>query len=228
MLQAAITIHKPPIMSTQASHFLRLPAELRLMIYERVLDGPRESTILTHSLAYVSDQVSEEIMPILLRQFSGFFWTAIPCDEEWYLALQPRKKIWRLRLANVSELPLDTVPTLHTKVSFHLLVGRRVVTFDSLFNRLHLYGGLTIGCSFRLDKQDRQDGVKRLVSSKAHHRDDCDYSAIWFERGRAGAPGMNKTLTKRVWNQQWNGGGRRGPLTAWMCKFFSSQPCERG
>ena len=180
--------------------------------------------MLKHSLSYVSDQVSEEVMPILLRQFSGFFWTAIPCEEEWYLALQPRRKIWRLRLTNVSEMPLDTVPTIHTKVSFHLLVGRRVVTTGNLSARLlqkYSYGTgtLFVGCGFHLEERDQQDGVKRLVSVQHHHWPERDYSAMWFERGRAGAPEMNKRLTERVWRQEWDGGGRRGPLTARMCRF---------
>ena len=121
-------------MSTQASHFLRLPVELRLIIYDYIFSDPEEA-ILHHSLTYVLDQISEEVMPILLRQFSGFFWTAIACHEEWYLAMKPRNRIWRMRLTNVSELPLDTVPTLHTEVSFHLLVGRRVFTSRDLLVR---------------------------------------------------------------------------------------------
>jgi hypothetical protein len=208
-------------MPTQASHFLRLPVELRLIIYDLIFDNPKE-IVLHHSLTYVSDQVSEEVMPILFRRLSGFFWTAISCHEEWYLAMQPRNKIWRLRLANVSELPLETVPTLHTKVSYHLLVGRRVLTTQDLSDRLNenrLYGRNTPGCGFHLEKDDQQDGVKRLVGDIFNRPYDYEHSAIWFERGKAGAPEMNKKLTERVWHQQWLGGERRGPTNAWMCKF---------
>jgi hypothetical protein len=207
-------------MPTQASDFLRLPVELRLIIYEYIFDDPRE-TILHHSLIYVSDQISEEVMPILLRRFSGFFWTAIACDEEWYLAMKPRNKIWRVRLTNVSELPLDTIPTLHTKVSFHLLVGRRVFTSQNLSERLiknHVHGRPTSGCSFHLEEHDQQDGVKRLVGDISCRPYGNEHAAIWIERGRAEAPELNKKLTERVWHQQWFGGGRRGPSTAWMCR----------
>lgn len=199
-------------MPIQASYFARLPVELRLTIYEYLFDDPKEA-ILKHSLIYVSDQVSEEVMPILLRRISGFFWTAIPCDEEWYLALQPRKKIWRMRLTNVSELPLDTVPKLHTKVSFHLLVGRRVFTGRDLYDRMSQNG---VNCkiisdnNFSIQKHDQQDGVKRMTQPG---------SLMWFERGRAGAPKQNKKLTDRVWHQQWYGGYKRGPRDAWMCKL---------
>lgn len=211
----------PSIMPDQASKFLQLPIELRLNIYEHLYDDPKE-VFLHHSLAYVSDQISEEAMPILLRQFSGFFWTAIPCDEEWYLAMKPRNKIWRMRLINVSELPLDAVPTLHTTVSFHLLVGRRIITAGDLLARLtgnHLYGKLSSEYRLRLERQDQRDGVKRLISDGYHYWHEYIDSAIWFERGRAGAPEMNRKLTERVWHQQWYGGGRRGPFDAWMCRF---------
>lgn len=217
-------------MSTQASHFLRLPVELRLIIYDYIFSDPKEA-ILRHSLTYVSDQVSEEVMPILLRQFSGFFWTAISCDEEWSLAIKPRDKIWRMRLTNVSELPLNTVPTLHTTVSLHLLGGRRVTTVRGLEDRLRKSCRNPIVSRYlrlSLEKNDQQDGVKRLVAHKDYRTYGFKDSTMWIERGRAGAPEMNKKLTERVWYQQWNGGGRRGPLTAWMCRLFSSQPCERG
>lgn len=208
-------------MSIQASHFLRLPVELRLIIYEYIFDSHKE-VVLHHSLTYVSDQVSQEVMPILLRRFSGFFWTAIACHEEWYLAMKPRNKIWRMRLTNVSELPLDTTLTLQTKVSFHLLVGRRVFTSRDLSDRLinnRVYGGRpNSGCSFHLEEHDQQDGVKRLMGDIFSRSYDYEHSAIWFERGRAEAPEMNKKLTERVWHQQWSGGGRRGPSAAWMCR----------
>lgn len=198
-------------MPIRPSHFLRLPVEIRLIIYELIFDD-LEETILHHPLTYVSDQISEEVLPILLPRFSGFFWTAIPCHEEWYLAMQPRTKEWRMRLTNVSELPLETVPTLHTKVSFHLLVGRRLFLSDDLSSRIRgRYATCKLDCGsvFQLEKDDQQDGVKRLVSG-LH---------IWIERGRAGAPEMNKKLAERVWYQQWDGGKRRGPLTARLCRL---------
>jgi hypothetical protein len=207
-------------MPAQASHFLRLPVELRLIIYEYIFDDPGQA-LLQHPLTYVSDKISEEALPILLRYFSGFFWTAIPCDEEWYLAIQPRSKIWRIRLRNVSELPLDTVPTLQTTTSFHLLVGRRISTRDALLERLqkgYRIQLLTHGCRFQLQTYDQQDGVKRLVEDPSNRTHVFDSSVMWFKRGRAGDPEMNKKLIKRVWHQQWRGGGRRGPVAAWMCR----------
>lgn len=208
-----------PTMPTQASHFLRLPVELRLIIYECIFDDHKE-VVLRHYLTYVSDQVSEEVMPILLRRFSGFFWTAIACHEEWYLAMKPRNKIWRMRLTNVSELPLDAMPTIHTKVSFHLLVGRRVHTHKDLLIRMienRVPGKPTSGSVFKLEKHDQQDGVKRLVGD-IFNRLDYDKTQIWFERGRADAPGLNEMLTERVWHQQWPGGERRGPSAGWLCR----------
>jgi hypothetical protein len=208
-------------MSTQASHFLRLPVELRLIIYEYIFDDSKEAEI-SHSLTHVSDQISEEVMPILLRQFSFFFWTAIACDEEWYLAIQPRKKTWRMRLTNVSELPLETVPTLHTRVSFHLLVGRRLTTRQKVIDRLNengLHGRLTSVCGLIMEEHDQQDGVKRLSRDVVYRWNELGDANIWLERGRAGAPEMNKKLTERVWHQQWLGGYRRGPAAAWMCKL---------
>lgn len=207
-------------MPTQASHFLRLPVELRLNIYECIFDS-HEEIVLHHSLTYVSDQVSEEVIPILFRRFSGFFWTAIACHEEWYLAMKPRNKIWRMRLTNVSELPLDTMPTIHTKVSFHLLVGRWVLTSKDLLSRMianRVLGKPTSGSIFELEKHDQQDGVKRLAGDIFKRLYDYDQSAIWFERGRAEAPEVNKKLTERVWHQQWSGGERRGPSSGWMCR----------
>jgi hypothetical protein len=208
-------------MPVQASHFLRLPVELRLIIYEHIFEDPKEIT-LYHSLTHVSDQVSEEVLPILLRRFSFFFWTAIPCEEEWYFALRPRSKVWRMRLTNVSEWPLQTVPTLHTRVSFHLLIGRHILTHSDLMERMLMnypHQSLTPRRGFHLEKQDQQDGVKRLVEEPLYLSQRSDHTAIWFERGRAGAHETNKRLIERVWNQQWFGGGRRGPLNAWMCRL---------
>jgi hypothetical protein len=221
VLQQAISIATSPVMPTQASHFLRLPVELRLIIYEYIFDDPK-GAVIHHSLTYVSDQISEEVMPILLPQFSFFFWTAIACNEEWYLALQPRNKIWRMRLTNVSELPLETVPRLHTKTSFHLLVGRRLTTTGYLSERLYknrVYGRLSSMCGLVMEKHDQQDGVKRLSRDVVYRWNELGDANIWLERGRAGAPEMNKKLTERVWHQQWLGGYRRGPAAAWMCKL---------
>jgi hypothetical protein len=221
VLQQAIPIAPSPIMPTQASHFLRLPVELRLIIYEYIFDDPKEA-ILHHPLIYVSDQVSEEVMPTLLRQFSFFFWTAIVCHEEWYLAIQPRKKIWRMRLTNVSELPLETVPTLQTRVSFHVLIGRRVLLNIDILDRIYKdwpYYSISARREFHLEKHDQQDGVKRLVEKPTSRSQRSDHSAIWIERGRAGASEMNKKLTERVWHQQWLGGHRRGPSAAGMCRL---------
>ncbi|KAH0286981.1 hypothetical protein M436DRAFT_78735 [Aureobasidium namibiae CBS 147.97] len=204
-------------MSTQTSHFLRLPVELRLIIFEYIFSDPKEA-VLRHSLTYVSDQVSEEVMPVLLRRFSAFFWTAISCDEEWYLAIKPRDKIWRMRLTNVSEWPLSTVPTLHTTFSFHVLVGRRISTSDDLIDRLDK-GYVAYACDHRLEDDDQQDGVKRLIKDIADNCHEYGGLDIWIERGRAGAPEMNMKLTKQVWRQEWIGGGRRGPLMAQMCKL---------
>jgi hypothetical protein len=210
-----------PTMPIQPSHFLRLPVELRLIVYELIFDNPRD-IVLHHPLAYVSDQISEEVLSILLPRFSGFFWTAIPCHEEWYLALQPRNKVWRMRLTNVSELPLETVPTLHTKVSFHLLVGRRLFLSDDLSGRIRRsYATCKLDCGFvfRLEEDDQHDGVKRLVRDSPYDWHAFGGLDIWIERGRAGALEMNKKLTERVWHQQWDGGKRRGPLTARLCRL---------
>ncbi|KAK6003962.1 hypothetical protein QM012_008812 [Aureobasidium pullulans] len=99
------------VMSNQACHFLRLPLELRLMVYDYVFNTQVEVT-LVHPLSHISEQISDEVMPILIRRSSGFFWTAIACDEEWYLAIQPFKEIWRMRLTNAAEKPLDATPAL--------------------------------------------------------------------------------------------------------------------
>lgn len=208
-------------MPAQASHLLRLPVELRLIIYGYIFNDPRQAT-LQHSLTYVSELISEEVLPILLIRFAFFFWTATPCNEEWYLAFQPRKKTWRMRLTNVSEWPVDIVPSLQTKTSYHLLVGRQVCTDRHLFDRLaknYQLQLLTHGCLFQLQTHDQQDGVKPLIEAPVHGKHRFDTSTLWFERGRAGDPEVNKKLIQRVWHRQWLGGGRRGPSAARMCRI---------
>jgi hypothetical protein len=79
-------------MPAQASHLLRLPVELRLIIYGYIFNEPRQAT-LQHSLTCVSELISEEVLPILLSRFAFFFWTAIPCNEEWYLAFDQRQRV---------------------------------------------------------------------------------------------------------------------------------------
>ncbi|CAD0112993.1 unnamed protein product [Aureobasidium uvarum] len=209
-------------MSIQSSHFLRLPIELRLMTYEHSFDNP-DATSLSHSLTFVSEQVSEEVMPILLRLNSGYFWTAIPCDEEWYMAIRPRKRIWRMRLTNMSEKPLNTMPEMYTTSTYHLLVGRRMMGFSDFYDRLSKndsMGTVVPGYGLCLEYKDQQDGVKRLMRERFSKGRESNSPVFWFERGRAGAPEINKRLTERVWHQQWHGGGRRGPTSGWMCRLI--------
>lgn len=210
-------------MSTHACHFLRLPVELRLIVYEHVLDTEDEPS-LCHPLSLVSEQISDEVMPILLQHTSGFFWTAIACVEEWYLAIQPFKKIWRMRLTNAVEKPSEVVPTLRTKISYHMLMGRHMLTTHNFNQRLRhntLTGSLLNTESFHLEFEDQTDGVKRLLRGEIDGRIGRvkASSSLWIERGRTGAPDLNKKLTERAWHQQWWGGGRRGPKYVLMCVF---------
>lgn len=212
-----------PTMSNQACHFLRLPVEVRLIIYDHVLDTQDEAT-LSHPLSHVSEQISDEIMPLLLRRVSGFFWTAIPCHEEWFLAIQPFKKIWRMRLINAVEKPLNAVPMLRTNITYHVVMGRHLGTAQHLGLRLQdnkLTGGFLHTDSFYLESEDQNDGVKRLVRVEidGRHGRVKALSSLWIERGRTGAPEMNEKLTERVWHEQWSGGGRRGPRSVLMCVF---------
>lgn len=143
-------------MSNQACHFLRLPVELRLIVYQYVLDTEDEAN-LRHPLSNVSEQISDEVMPILMQHTSGFFWTAIPCDEEWYLAIQPFKKTWRMRLTNAVEKPLNAMPALRTKITYHMLMGRHMLTRHDLSHRLQndtLTGRLLNTESFHLEFED--------------------------------------------------------------------------
>lgn len=208
-------------MSDQACHFLRLPIELRLIIYDYVFDTQGQAT-LEHPLSYVSEQTSDEIIPILLRRTSGFFWTAIPCDEAWCLALQPFKKIWRMRLTNAAEEPLNAMPALRTKITYHILIGRHMITtldFSPRIQQNEINGTFLHARPFYLEPEDQKDGVKRLSRNKVdgRHGKVKASSSLWIERGQSGAPEMNKKLTERVWHEQWRGGGRRGPVNALMC-----------
>ncbi|KAG9657890.1 hypothetical protein KCU95_g13056, partial [Aureobasidium melanogenum] len=210
-------------MPDKGPHFLRLPVELRLIIYEYVFADPDEQ-VLHHGIASISEQVADEVMPILLQRISGFYWTAIPCDEEWYLAIQPCNKIWRMRLTNAAEKPLDAMPTLRTKITYHVLMGRHMITTEDLGLRLQkntLTGRFFSTNSFYLESEDQTDGVKRLVRMKidGRHGRVKTASPLWIERGKTGAPELNKKLTERVWHEQWRGGGRRGPAGVSMCVF---------
>ncbi|KAH0022087.1 hypothetical protein KCU78_g5898, partial [Aureobasidium melanogenum] len=218
-------------MSNQTCHFIRLPVELRLIIYEYVF-ADLDEQVLHHGIASVSEQVAEEVMPILLQRISGFYWTAIPCNEEWYLAIRPCNKIWRMHLTNAPEKPLSAVPEPRTEITYHLLIGRYMVITQDLSRRLRpngLTGKLSHTCSFYLESEDQKDGVKRLVRTEidGRHGGVEALSPLWIERGKIGAPEMNKKLTERVWHEQWHGGGRRGPGYALMC-VFQKQSGQQG
>ncbi|KAG9582561.1 hypothetical protein KCU77_g10097, partial [Aureobasidium melanogenum] len=210
-------------MSNQTCHFLRLPVEPRLIIYEYVF-ADLDEQVLHHGIASISEQVAVEVMPILLQRISGFYWTAIPCDEEWYLAIQPCNKIWRMHLTNAAEKPLDAMPMLRTKTTYHVLMGRHMITTDDLGRRLQkntLTGRFLPTNSFYLESEDQKDGVKRLIRMEIDGRHGRVKAAqtLWIERGKTGAPEFDKKLTERVRNEQWRGGGRRGPAGVSMCVF---------
>ncbi|KAH0359813.1 hypothetical protein KCU65_g9760, partial [Aureobasidium melanogenum] len=215
-----------PNHSNQTSYILRLPPELRIIIYEYILADEAEQ-IRFLGLASISEQVAQEVIPILARRVSGFYWTDDPCDEEWYLAVQSYNETWRMRLINAVEEPWEAMPVPQTMITCHVLVGRHMVNKQDLKQKLRANkttGRLLYARNFFLEDNGQSDSVKRFVRDHSSNGNGIlgGQTGICVERGRAGAPRINNKLGERVWHQQWWGGGRRAPAYVVMC-FFQKQ-----
>ena len=82
-------------MEGQGCSFLHLPLELRLMVYGYLFDDMLEK-ILWHPILSVSDQISDEVMPLLLKSIVCYFHLWSWNTDHWRLFVQPRTRIWEI------------------------------------------------------------------------------------------------------------------------------------